>query len=124
MARVRLDRIRSAAVYVTAFPEPGAKWRVSPDTGSYPVWSRDGRELFYVAAGGLLMAVPIRPGPSFDSGTPVALFKPNAVIRGVGGGTFYDVAKDGRFLVNLLVERRSPPISIVLNLRSTLAARQ
>jgi hypothetical protein len=27
-------------------------------------------------------------------------------------------------LVNLLVERRSPPISIVLNLRSTLAARQ
>jgi Tol biopolymer transport system component len=110
------------AIYVTAFPEPGAKWRVSPESGSFPVWSRDGRELFYVAPGGLLTAVPIRPGPSFDSGTAVPLFKVNALIGGVGGGTFYDVAKDGRFLVNLLVEHRSPPISVVLNLRSTLAA--
>ena len=30
-------------------------------------------------------------------------------------GTFYDVARDGRFLVNLQVERTSPPATVVLN---------
>jgi eukaryotic-like serine/threonine-protein kinase len=113
----------ATAVFVTTFPEPGGKWRVSPEAGSYPVWSRDGRELFYLAGDGRLMAVAIRPGPSFDSGTPTPLFSPNAV-SGAGGGTFYDVAADGRFLFNLLVERRSPPVSVVLNLPSTLATLQ
>ena len=36
-------------VYVTRFPEPGGKWPVSTNGGGFPVWRRDGRELFYRA---------------------------------------------------------------------------
>ena len=34
-------------VYVQPFPGPGRKWLISTDGGINPVWSRDGRELFY-----------------------------------------------------------------------------
>jgi len=45
---------RSAAtgvseVYVEAFPGPGGKWLISSGGGRHPVWSRNGRELFYQA---------------------------------------------------------------------------
>ena len=49
-------------VYVTRFPEPGGKWQVSTNGGGFPVWSRDGRELFYRGSDGTLMAVPIAAG--------------------------------------------------------------
>ena len=46
-------------VYVQPFPGPGAKYQVSRDGGSQPVWRADGKELFYLGADGTLMAVPI-----------------------------------------------------------------
>ena len=83
--------------------------------GSFPVWRRDGRELFYRASDGTLMAVPIAAGSDFAPGAPIPLFKPQAAIGGLGLGTFYDVAPDGRFLINILVERTSPPATVVVN---------
>ena len=102
-------------VYVTRFPEPVGKWQVSTDGGGFPVWSRDGRELFYRGSDGTLMAVPIAAGSSFAPGAPIPLFKPQAAIGGLGLGTFYDVAPDGRFLINIFVERTSPPATVVVN---------
>ena len=63
------------------------------------------------------MAVPMAPGADFAPGTPIPLFQPRAHIGGSGMGTFYDVAPDGRFLINIFVERTSPPASVVLNWR-------
>ncbi len=34
-------------IYVRPFPGPGGKWQISTAGGFYPVWSRNGRELFY-----------------------------------------------------------------------------
>jgi hypothetical protein len=59
------------SVYVTRFPQPGAKWSVSPKGGSFPIWRRDGRELFYAAPDGQLMAVPIAAGSEFQPGVAV-----------------------------------------------------
>jgi Tol biopolymer transport system component len=111
---------RLFAVYVTSFPQPAAKWRVSTPHGTFPVWSRDGRELYYVDLDGRLMAVPIRGDANFEAGTPVPLFVTNGFTGGAGGGTFYDVAADGRFLVNVFVERTSPPAFVVLNWPASL----
>jgi Tol biopolymer transport system component len=106
------------SVYITRFPEPGEKWSVSAGGGSFPVWRHDSRELFYRAADGKLMAVPIGPGADLSPGTPTPLFEPQrAEISTLGYGTFYDVAPDGRFLINILVERISPPATVVLNWR-------
>ena len=107
-------------VYVTRFPEGGGKWLVSTSGGDFPVWSRDGRELFYRAPDRKFMAVPIAPGANFAPGSPVPLFEAPAAVSPLGIGTFYDVAPDGRFLINLFVERRSPPATVVLNWRASI----
>ena len=109
---------------MTRFPQAGGKWHMSTRGGGFPVWSRDGRELFYRAFDGYIMAVPVGAGSDFEPGVPVPLFKPGAAISGVGVGTFYDVAPDGRFLVNMFVERTSPPATVVLNWPAGIAERQ
>jgi serine/threonine protein kinase len=60
-------------------------------------WSRDGKELFYIAADGKMMAVPIKGGPPFEPGVPIPLFDTR-----VTGFMPYDVAPDGRFLINTM----------------------
>ena len=82
------------------------------------MWRRDGRELFYHARDGAMMAVAVGAGNEFAPGTPVPLFRPRAALGGLGLGTFYDVAPDGRFLINIFVERTSPPATVVLNWRA------
>ena len=61
-------------VYVTAFPTPAGRERISEVGGSDPQWSSDGRELYYVEAGETLMVVARALGrhvPSRDSGAAV-----------------------------------------------------
>jgi len=36
-------------VFVRPFPNAGVKWRISNGGGKYPMWSHNGRELFYVS---------------------------------------------------------------------------
>ena len=108
-------------IYVQPFPGPGNKWPISTNGGSQVRWRRDGKEIYYVALDGRLMAAPIalRPnGQAPDVGAPVALFAPP-----LGGmvqqGDFrhqYMVSADGqRFLVATLTERENPPITVILN---------
>ena len=50
-------------VYVRPFPDVDAsRWQVSSNGGLHPLWSRDGRELFFIAGDGMMMSVPIQPG--------------------------------------------------------------
>ena len=91
-------------IYVRPFPEvDGGRWQVSADGGELPRWNPRGRELFFVAATGDLMAVPVTTGASFEPGTPQRLF---AVPRILGSAaTMYDVAPDGRsFLMARIAE--------------------
>ncbi|HYN06232.1 MAG TPA: hypothetical protein VES67_02475 [Vicinamibacterales bacterium] len=46
-------------LYLDRFPERGEKFRVSVERGTWPVWRRDGRELFHVSTTGDLRAVAI-----------------------------------------------------------------
>jgi serine/threonine-protein kinase len=43
-------------VYVRAFPDKGSKWQISNAGGTYPMWSRDGQELFFRADDNRIMA--------------------------------------------------------------------
>jgi Tol biopolymer transport system component len=85
-------------VYVQPFPDLAGKWQISIQGGNQPVWSRDGRELFY-RGGEQLMAVTVSTEPPFRATAPQALF-PDAFERPQGPAhTSYDVAPDGRFLM-------------------------
>ena len=62
-------------VFVQSTSIPSALWRISTSGGSFPRWRRDGRELFYLAGDGSLMAVPMAPGAAqLNPGVPRPLF--------------------------------------------------
>lgn len=88
-------------VYVQPFPDiESGRWQVSTRGGTQPLWSRDGRELFYVE-GGRIMAVEVRTRPTFSMGeTSVAVAGDYYMgDRTITGRTF-DVSPDGqRFLM-------------------------
>jgi eukaryotic-like serine/threonine-protein kinase len=105
-------------VYVRPFPGPGDKWLVSTAGGGWPRWRRDGREIFYAARDGNVMAVPVNAaGSSFVVGAARPLFKVRMrpIVR--LDAYSYDVAADGqRFLINTFVEDAAPPaITLVVN---------
>jgi len=103
-------------IYVQSFPQPGRKMLVSKGDGMLPRWRRNGRELYYVAADGKLMAVPVQTGARFRAGTPVALFEVGSFGRRLNRYV-YDVSADGqKFLVIRQLEDASlRPLTVVQN---------
>jgi Tol biopolymer transport system component len=86
-------------IFVAPFPS-GPKRRVSDSGGMTPVWSRDGKELYYLAADGRLTAVSVSRGPSgVDFGPPQPLFDFEPADPTSFDPRPYDVAPDGRFLI-------------------------
>jgi len=95
------------------------KWQISNNGGAQVRWRHDGKELFYIAPDGRLMAVPISfsDGQAIDRGAPVALF-PTRLGGAVQTNSTqqYMVSPDGqRFLMNTVTEEATPPITIILN---------
>jgi Tol biopolymer transport system component len=108
-------------IYVTSFPGAAGKWQVSRGGGTEPRWRGDGKEIFYIAPSGMLMAVQVNGESIFATGTPAPLFQIHgrATISSTDVFT-YDVAKDGkRFLVNRYVKpEHVEPLSILLQAAS------
>ena len=88
-------------VFVETYPPGRGKWQVSAAGGLSPVWSHDGRELYFVA-GETLMAAAIESRDVFRAGVPRPLFAGRYDL-GTPPGRNYDVGPDGRFV---LVKRR------------------
>ncbi|MFC1794017.1 protein kinase [Planctomycetota bacterium] len=86
-------------IYLREYIDVGRKEMVSVEGGRNPVWSRDGRELYY-NNGNRMMVVKITSEPNFDISTPELLFEwPDVIPAGGNLGTGYDVSDDGRFLM-------------------------
>ena len=104
-------------IVVQPFPVPTRKWPVSTGGGIQPRWRADGKELYFVAPEGKLMAASITAaGATFSAETPVPLF-PVALAPGLGANNQqYAVSRDGRFLINQPVETSTAvPITLILN---------
>lgn len=112
------DESGAYEVYVRRYPGGEGKWRVSTSGGAQPRWRRDGRELFYLAPDGALMAVDVKAGgPTFETGPPRSLFNTGIMGAFVDRRNHYVVTGDGqRFLVNLTDESDTrAPIIVVVN---------
>ena len=98
-------------------PAAHGKWQVSNAGGEQPRWRSDGKELFYLAPDGKIMATPVTMGASFNAGTPVALFQANPREMIATSEQFdYDVSKDGqRFLINTQLKAALTPMSVVMS---------
>jgi Tol biopolymer transport system component len=114
-------------IYVRPFVRPGVAGTpagaaegklVSTAGGIHPVWRPDGKELYYLNPAGQMMAVPITiNGSTLVPGVPVVLF-PTRVVGGGVDSSYrrqYDVARDGRFLINTLLDSGTVPITLLQN---------
>lgn len=111
-------------IYVRSFVAPNAStpdaaagpWQVSTAGGVYPVWRRDGKELYFLNPASAMMAAPIGvTGATLDPGAAVVLFPTRIAGGGVDAqqGRQYDVAPDGRFLINTDLDLATAPITLI-----------
>ena len=111
-------------VYVRSFAmnstrtavEAGGKWQISNGYGDQPCWRGDGRELYYRAQDGQVMAVEIATNPRFRPGRP----QPLGFLSGE-----WDCTADGRrFLVatpkTTGKDDRPEPYTVILNWQASL----
>ncbi|HVE66267.1 MAG TPA: protein kinase [Thermoanaerobaculia bacterium] len=106
------DESGQPEAYVTAYPGPGERIRVSTGGAQSPRWSRDGRELLYLSGDRRLMSAPVRTSPSFELGAPRALFE----LAGRSWSTF-EVSADGKRFLAIVPEVVADelPISVVVS---------
>ena len=106
-------------IYVQRFPDASTdqKTPVSTGGGLQPRWSKDGRELFYLRADGMLVSVAVRTRPTFEPGKVTPLFKTKLPTSLNAYRMDYVPAGDGqRFLMKIPVEGTTPPsITVVVN---------
>jgi len=91
------DQSGQEEVYVRHYPGSERGKRISRGGGREPVWSVDGRELFY-RRGNKMMAVQITTEPELEAGDPVELWEAPYFSQELPF-TNYGVASDGRFLM-------------------------
>jgi dipeptidyl aminopeptidase/acylaminoacyl peptidase len=115
------DETKRDEVYVQTFPAPGGKLQISTSGGFHPVWSRDGKELFFIAGDGKMMAVAAASdGGKFRAGLPKPLFDaPKTLFSSPRTATplhYFDVSKDGHFLIPVAGgDFAGVPMTVVIN---------
>ena len=110
----RSDESGEAEVYVARFPTLERRQPVSVGGGWSPMWSGDGRRLFYRNEG-RMMVVTVAMGATLTLGTPEVLFE-GPYVSGLERA--YDLGPDGRFLMMKPVRSEGeavPQINVVLN---------
>ena len=98
--------------------------QVSTAGGSDPQWRRDGKEMFYLATDGQLMAVPVDGAyTTFRASNPAPLFQTRLDVIKSSYPSQYSVSANGqRFLLKIPVEESTaPPIVVILNWMAGLA---
>jgi hypothetical protein len=91
-------------IYLTPLGRYEDRVRVSREGGTEARWSRDGRELYFVSAAGMLTAVTVSESGALGTPDPLFLMRAaNLTEFGEFGQTRYQPMRDGRFIV------REPP---------------
>ncbi len=96
------DETGRTEIFLRPFPNTSeGKKQVSSGGGAAPLWSRDGKELFYVSGDHNMMAARVTGGATIDTDEPRVLFHVPDELLGAEYlyYTPWDVARDGRFLM-------------------------
>jgi hypothetical protein len=119
----------SYQIVVQTFPHPSDKGKkVTEHGGLFPTWRRDGRELYYLALDGKIMAVSVKEvGDQLEFGVPTPLFQSPLTIPTVPTPHQYDVSPDGKrfiFIANNNINPATPndsgKLSVVVNWTAAL----
>jgi dipeptidyl aminopeptidase/acylaminoacyl peptidase len=122
----------SPSINVRPLAGPGLR-RQLIECGAAPVWSRDGREMFFLnpcvdgaaTAGAAMFALPFDPARGTAAGPPVELFRLRFAQKSSPGPANYDVGPDGRFLAVVPSPDEIEPdrLNVILNVGDDLRRR-
>ncbi len=103
----------SPEVYVVPFGGGAGKWQVSPNGGSFPQWSSDGKELYYLDGTSSIQAVLVKQaGGALQFGAPQTLVSRLTILS----IPFFSVTPDGKkILVARVAQQVSPSVTVVTN---------
>jgi serine/threonine protein kinase len=101
-------------VYLKPLEGEGEKQIISTQGGGQPQWRKDGKELYYLALDGWIMAVELK-GESLKPSVPIRLFQTDIMV--LPGMDQYAVTGDGQRFLILSSEKveQKPSVNIVLN---------
>jgi Tol biopolymer transport system component len=106
------DETGKREVYVRAYPSLGQRTRISAGGGTEPVWSRDGRELFFRNGRRYYSIDLVWAGGEIRASRPVLMFEGEFVVASlIPGFPSYDVAPDGRRFIVVVAASDSPRIA-------------
>ena len=119
------------SLFVQPFPTTGATYQISKTFGIQPMWSPDGKELFYSPGVGQWVAVSVTTRPTFTFGNPVPVLESLFVERGLGVERNTDIMLDGKRFLGVVAAGQgstsgapaAPQIQVVLNWFEELKAR-
>ena len=106
-------------IYVRPFPDPGGKSLISSGGGTIPIWSENGRELFYLSpTRQIMVATYSAEGESFEASKPGLWSEVRIAARPFD--RVYDLHPDGeRFAVLMAaqeqVEEKRDHVVLILN---------
>jgi eukaryotic-like serine/threonine-protein kinase len=112
-------------VYVGPFPGSGGRVQVSVNGGTEPMWSRDGRRLYYLA-GRHMMVATLTPPPNAHVVSRDSLFLTEGEVSDYSPAQ-YDAAVDGKSLLMRRTDQQHVRLVVALRwgsmLREKLTAR-
>ena len=99
-----------------------AKCQISTNGGSYPIWRRDGREIFYLGQDGMVAAEVDGRGGRFEAGKSQLLFKTQLPPDYVES---FDVTPDGKrfVLTTQKASNANAPFTVVVNWKDLLGSK-
>ena len=117
------DESGRVEVFVRSYPDLGTRRKVSVNGGGEPVWSHDGRELFFRQRTTML-SVEVETEPTFRTGVPRVLFSGEYDFAPIGH-QHYDVSPDGERFLMIKHGRPTGPnqVNVILNWFEELEAK-
>src|SRR5262245_37729193 len=109
----------SPQIFVQPYPMMNAKYQITTNNGGEPLWSPDGKQVFYYWDG-RFNVVDVQTGPAFSFGKSAPLPITGA-IQNIGSPRNYDMTPDGKFIIVLNAEQdqntqsSTPQLNVVLN---------
>jgi len=93
------DESGRGEIYLQSFPELGHKTLISVEGGGQPLWSRDGRTIYFRSEKDFASASIDMTGGTIQAATPTILFPDTFMRPQAVNHTTYEVFPDGSFLL-------------------------
>ena len=109
-------------VYVTHFPSGQGRWQISQNGGTFPAWSNNGKEVWFIATDLVMHVASVNSkSQEFEMGPLQSMFQ---ITYTSPVGTPYDVTPDGKKLVLCTFPESVPtPLVLVTNWGAELQKR-